>query len=85
MSKIKNNQIDNALSDMEHLVNINPQFKLAQLIYADLLLAQARPITDFGNFSAIPYENIAALREEARVRWKHYQSPRRPLKFLHLW
>jgi len=75
LGKIKDNKIDDALSDLEHLVRINPNFKLAQLIYADLLLAQARPITDFGNFSAIPYENIAALREEARVRWQHYHSP----------
>ena len=75
LGKIKDNKIDDALSDLEHLVRINPNFKLAQLIYADLLLAQTRPITDFGNFSAIPYENIAALREEARVRWQHYHSP----------
>ena len=75
LDKIKDNKIDNALSDLEHLVKINPDFKLAQLIYADLLLAQARPITDFGNYSATPYENIAALREEARVRWQHHLSP----------
>jgi len=75
LGKIKDNEIDNALSDLEHLVKINPDFKLAQLIYADLLLAQARPITDFGNYSATPYENIAALRDEARVRWQHHLSP----------
>lgn len=75
LDKIKDNKIDNALSDLEHLVKINPDFKLAQLIYADLLLAQARPITDFGNYSATPYENIAALREEARVRWQHHLAP----------
>ena len=75
LGKIKDNKIDNALSDLEHLVKINPDFKLAQLIYADLLLAQSRPITDFGNYSASSYENIAALRDEARVRWQHHLTP----------
>ncbi|MEE9551671.1 MAG: L,D-transpeptidase family protein, partial [Gammaproteobacteria bacterium] len=75
LGKVKDNQIDNALSDLKHLVTINPKFKLAQLIYADLLLAQAHPITDFGNFSVAPYEDIVALRDEARVRWQHHRSP----------
>jgi len=29
LGKIKDNEIDNALSDLEHLVKINPDFKLA--------------------------------------------------------
>jgi murein L,D-transpeptidase YafK len=75
LGKVKDNQIDNALTDLKHLVTINPKFRLAQLIYADLLLAQAHPITDFGNYSETPYENITALRDEARMRWKHHLSP----------
>jgi len=75
LEEIKENRIDAALSDLEHLVKINPKFRLAQLMYADLLLARARPITDFGNLSYAPYENIVALRDEAKARWQHYISP----------
>jgi len=75
LREIKDNRIDAALSDLEHLVKINPKFRLAQLMYADLLLAHARPITDFGNIPYAPYENIVALRDEAIARWQHYNSP----------
>jgi len=75
LDEIKRNRLDLALADLEHLVKINPNFKLAQLIYADLLLARSKPINDFGNLSYAPYENIVALRDEAKSRWRHYHSP----------
>lgn len=75
LDEIRESHIDIALSDLGHLVKINPKFRLAQLMYADLLLARGRPITDFGNLSYAPYENIVALRDEAKARWQHYHSP----------
>lgn len=75
LGNIRDNQVDQALADLKHLVKVKPDFKLAQLIYADLLLSRSRPITDFGNFSALPHEYISALREEARARWQHHLSP----------
>ena len=74
LDEIRNNRIEAALADLEYLVNINPNFKLAQLVYADLLLSRSRPITDFGNLSSAPYQNIVALRQEAKARWQHNQS-----------
>ena len=75
LKNIKDNKIDVATSDMEYLVRIEPNFKLAQLIYADLLLAHSRPITDFGNFPALPHNYISSLKDEAIARWQHYHSP----------
>lgn len=74
LDEISKNHIDSALSDLEILVTVNPKFKLAQLVYADLLLSRSRPITDFGNLSYAPYENIVALRDEAMARWKHHHT-----------
>jgi len=74
MDKIKNNRMDEALTDLELLTSLQPDFKLAQLMYADLLLARSRPITDFGNNYTAPLETISSLREEAIVRWQHHLS-----------
>ncbi len=74
IEKIKNQRIDEALSDLEELVNINPKFSLAQLIYADLLTAKSNKVTDFGNFYNAPYDQIDALRNEAKARWDYHKS-----------
>ncbi|MBF8268595.1 MAG: hypothetical protein HW386_304 [Gammaproteobacteria bacterium] len=74
LDEIRNNKIEAALADLEYLVNLNPNFKLAQLVYADLLLSRSRPITDFGNLSSAPYQEIVALRQEAKARWQHHLS-----------
>ena len=74
LEEISNNHIDAAIADLEYLVNVNPKFRLAQLVYADLLLSRSRPIMDFGNLPSAPYEAINALRQEAKARWQHRQS-----------
>ena len=74
LEKISLNEIDAALKNLEYLVTANPKFRLAQLVYADLLSARAFPISDFGNLSYAPYQDIAALREEAKSRWNYYHS-----------
>lgn len=75
LQNISASKIDNAFADLEHLVKVEPNFKLAQLIYADILLARSRPITDFGNFPALPYNYISSLKDEALARWQHHHSP----------
>ncbi|MGH8246833.1 MAG: L,D-transpeptidase family protein [Gammaproteobacteria bacterium] len=75
LQKIGNSQLDAALLELQQLVSLNPTFRLAQLIYADLLLAKSRPITDFGGISSAPSEQIQAWRDEARARLMHYMAP----------
>lgn len=75
MEKIRLGETQAALPLLEKLVSVNPKFKLAQLMYADLLLSQSRPIKDFGNMSSAPYQQIVSLREEAQARWRHYLTP----------
>ncbi|OGT36008.1 MAG: hypothetical protein A2W28_08755 [Gammaproteobacteria bacterium RBG_16_51_14] len=74
IEKIRNDDFDGALTELRHLVKLNPQFNLAQLMYADLLSARAHRITDFGNLLTAPYKQITALREEAKARWRYQQS-----------
>lgn len=76
LSEIGAQRLDAALQDIGTLVHQNPKFKLAQLIYGDLLLAQAKPLQEFGGLSASSTPQVAALRHEARARWQyHLQRP----------
>ncbi len=75
LALIKKGQIDEALEELQELTRLKPDFKLAQLIYGDLLLAKSQAITDFGNYSTGSFEHITALRNEARVRWQHHANP----------
>jgi murein L,D-transpeptidase YafK len=72
LDDISNNRIDTALANLEGLVQVNPRFRLAQLVYADLLMSRSREITDFGNQPSASYIDITALREEAKARWRHH-------------
>lgn len=78
LENIGRGQLDGALDELEQLVLDNPSFRLAQLIYADLLLAKARPISDFGSMPSASYGQILAFRDEARARWQHYLAPPPP-------
>ena len=75
IENVRAGNLDSALSELNKLTQKVPDFRLAQLIYADLLLAKSQGITDFGNFSTSSFERISALRQEARVRWQHHQTP----------
>jgi murein L,D-transpeptidase YafK len=75
LEKIRGSQIDGAIDELERVVEVNPNFRLAQLMYADLLLSKSRPITDFGSMASAPLGQIVALRDEARARWRHYREP----------
>ena len=68
-------KLDRALDQMENLVRQKPGFKLAQLIYGDMLLARTQPLTTFGSLANADGDLLAGLREEARQRWEHFQQP----------
>ena len=48
IENIKKNKIEQASEQLSKLIKINPDFRAAQLIYADLMLSRSQPITDFG-------------------------------------
>ncbi len=73
MLSVSNNKLDVALNEVDSLLKINPNFKLAQLIRGDLLLARARPLSDFGN-APDAAARMEDFRDEARVRLHRFQE-----------
>ncbi len=67
---IDQNRLDIALKQVEDLTRAYPNFRLAQLVKGDLLLARTRQIKGFGNVSNVPQDKLADLRDEAIVRLK---------------
>ncbi|ARO88458.1 hypothetical protein EBAPG3_012135 [Nitrosospira lacus] len=74
LQEIAESRVDSALSGIEQLLKTNPNFRLAQLIKGDLLLARVRPINDMGNTGGTPQQDIADLREEARARMQRHRE-----------
>ncbi len=64
-----------ALALVEPLVRRNPEFRLAQLVYADALSAAHRPILRMGDSPAAGPARLQALREEARLRYRQSRGP----------
>jgi murein L,D-transpeptidase YafK len=74
LQAIKNNRLDIALNEVNSLLRINPNFKLAQLVRGDLLMAHAGQLNDIGGGSKAPRDKIEDLRDEARMRLQRVQS-----------
>ncbi len=68
------NRLDVALSEVDSLLKINPNFKLAQLVRGDLLLARSKPISDFGDAPNAPRDRVQDLRDEANARLQRAQQ-----------
>tara|TARA_R110000782_G_scaffold30891_25_gene76660 strand:- start:665 stop:1825 length:1161 start_codon:yes stop_codon:yes gene_type:complete len=75
VENINNNHTEQAIIDLRQLIKVNPDFKAAQLMYADLMLARSQVITDFGNIPNASFERITALRDEVQARWRNHTSP----------
>jgi murein L,D-transpeptidase YafK len=75
LDNIRHGQLETAISSIKLIVDAYPNYRLAQLMYADLLMAKSYPIRDFGNFQSAPYDQIVALLDEAKTRWQYYQAP----------
>jgi len=73
---IEQNHFDRALQQVEMLIKVYPNFRLAHLIKGDLLLARSRQLTSFGGGGGgqASNEKIADLRDEAAVRLKGYRT-----------
>lgn len=65
---IRDRRFSSAFDQIDSLLLANPNFRLAQLVKGDLLLARARPINSIGNASGASAEQVAGLRDEARAR-----------------
>ncbi len=74
LQAVGENRLDVALNEVDSLLRINPNFKLAQLVKGDLLLARSRSISDFGDAPNAPRDLVQDLREEAQVRLHRAQQ-----------
>ncbi|BCB28023.1 hypothetical protein SKTS_29090 [Sulfurimicrobium lacus] len=70
--EIRQDRLNTALRDVDALLHINPNFRLASLIRGDLLMARAKPLTAFGSAAGATPEQVANFRDEARVRLQRY-------------
>lgn len=77
-----------ALDRLESLLERNPNFRLAQLVYADLLLARAGRVGAFGAAIGSTGSRLEELRAEALARLSHHHrrppTDRLPASFLRL-
>ncbi len=74
LQSINSNHLDLALNEVDSLLRDNPNFKLAQLVKGDLLMAHAGVINNFGSAANAPHDKIEDLRAEARVRLQRVLS-----------
>lgn len=74
IDKINQQNIDAALSDVKKLAEDSPTFDLAQLVYADLLMAKAGQFKKLELASPVASAKVNGLRQEAKVRWTRYQE-----------
>jgi murein L,D-transpeptidase YafK len=74
LQAINDNHLDIALDEVDSLLSTNPNFKLAQLVKGDLLMARAGAIDNFGSAANAPSDQIDDLRDEARVRLQRVLS-----------
>ena len=65
---IRDNRLDIALAEVESVLKAYPNFRLANLIKGDLLLARAQPLKTMGGATGVAPDRLADLREEARAR-----------------
>jgi murein L,D-transpeptidase YafK len=74
--EIRNNHPDAALAEINKTLRVFPNFRLANLIKGDLLLARAQPLREFGAAPNAPRARVEDLREEALARLARYQLAR---------
>lgn len=72
---IRNNRLDVALNEVDSVLRVNPNFRLAQLIRGDLLMARAGAINNIGSAANAPRDKLEDLRAEARARLLRMQAP----------
>src|SRR4051812_7910131 len=73
---IRDSKFTSAFDHINNILAVNPNFRLAQLVKGDLLLARTRAINSIGNPSGGSIEQVAGLRDEARARLMRSQWER---------
>jgi murein L,D-transpeptidase YafK len=73
--EIVGGHLDVALQNIDGLIRVKPNFRLAHLIKGDLLLARTRPISTMGAAPNVPEASMEGLRAEALVRLRAYREP----------
>ncbi|MBI1395350.1 MAG: L,D-transpeptidase family protein [Betaproteobacteria bacterium] len=68
MRDIAENRLASAHEQLDRLLASKPNFRLAQLIKGDLLMARVRPLATIGNAPNAPADRLADLRDEAKAR-----------------
>lgn len=68
LESLASRQFDTALTQFKELTRQRPDFRLAQLVYADLLAAQVNPLGQVGSAQQQRRKEIQGLIEEAKAR-----------------
>jgi murein L,D-transpeptidase YafK len=71
---ISRERFDLALQQVDALIRIKPNFRLAHLVKGDLLLARARPVKIMGAAANAPSDRLEGLRAEAIARLRAYRE-----------
>ncbi len=74
LDEVRAGRVSAALKQLDTLVERNPNFRLAQLVYADLLLASAGRPVDPGAVTGAAEDRLEGLRAEAQARMSHLRS-----------
>jgi len=85
LMSINDNKLDAAMNEVDAMIKINPNFKLAHLVKGDLLLARAQVLNEFGNMPGAPKAQVQDLRDEARARLQRMQAAPPTLTPKYLW
>lgn len=74
LQDIRASRLDDALKEVDRVIAIRPDFKLAYLIKGDLLMARARPLSGMGTMAdkSRNEQSLSDLQDEARVRLMRY-------------
>ncbi|MDP3420936.1 MAG: hypothetical protein Q8S10_08430, partial [Thiobacillus sp.] len=72
---ISQSRMPEALTAVDLLTQQHPNFRLAQLIKGDLLLARAQPLQTLGNAGGTRNAELEQLRDEARQRVRALTDP----------
>lgn len=71
-------QLQQASDTIDELLKVTPNFKLAQLVRGDLLMARAQQFQAFGNPNSADAQRVSDFQEEARKRIARHLSQPRP-------
>jgi len=71
LENVQEQNLDQAQGVLRNLVRQTPDFRLAKLLYADILAAKAGSLQGLGA-GEIPESELQDLTDEARRRWQHH-------------